>query len=108
MSRSDLPADAVPVQRGPDGAGETADPRVDAAREAHRRAGEQLRAAREAARGARLARRKADAMDERVTLLEAQFLVRWERRRVAPDVGADDLGPVQRGLRHQRSGIGRA
>jgi hypothetical protein len=105
MSRSDLSADAVPVQRVP---GEAPNPRVDAAREAHRRASEQLRVAQEAARVARLARQKADAMDERVTLLEARFLVRWERRRVAPDRGADDLGPVQRGLRHQRSGIGRA
>jgi hypothetical protein len=86
MSRSDLSADAVPVQRVP---GEAPNPRVDAAREAHRRAGEQLRAAQEAARGARLARQKADSMDERVTLLEARFLARWERRQVTPDHGVD-------------------
>jgi hypothetical protein len=94
MSRSDPSADVVPVQRAP---GEAPDPRIDAARESHRRAGEQLRAAQEAARGARLARQKADAMDERVTLLEAQFLARWERRQFTPDHGHGADGPLVRG-----------
>jgi hypothetical protein len=84
MSLSDLSADDGAVQRTLGGAGETGHPCLDAAREARRRSAEQLRAAQKAAQVARLARQKAEAMDERVTLLEAQFLARWQRRHGPP------------------------
>ena len=101
MSRSDLTVVALrvpapshrheggstqhPVERSPDGAGQSADPRVSQAREARRRADAILRAAQEATRKAQLAREKADALDERAALLEARYLARLEQRSVTGD-----------------------